>query len=214
VTAFLAEATARIGAWVDRLGLGVSWQPATDPFFDPRHNAKYVYQKLEPVKQELVFDGRLAIGSTNFHRSYFGRRSRSALAEHPPTRAAWPSGSSAGSPRSSSASGRAQRSGPSSSRSMADAILVTGATGHLGQRLIGHCSSAPPGPVVAWLHAADEAEFEVKRARFPPASRLRFAWGDLRAADPFARVDPCEPATILHAAASPASTWSAISPKL
>jgi hypothetical protein len=72
VTAFLAEATARIGAWVDRLGLGVSWQPATDPFFDPRHNAKYVYQKLEPVKQELVFDGRLAIGSTNYHRTYFG----------------------------------------------------------------------------------------------------------------------------------------------
>jgi len=84
---------------------------------------------------------------------------------------------------------------------MADAILVTGATGQLGQRLIGRLLERAAGPVVAWLHAADEAEFQAKRARFSSASRLRFAWGDLRAADPFARVDPGEPATILHAAA-------------
>ncbi len=72
VTDFLAEATALIRRWVERLDLGVTWQTATDPFFDPRRSAKYVYQKLEPVKHEMVFDGRLAIGSTNFHRSYFG----------------------------------------------------------------------------------------------------------------------------------------------
>ena len=72
VTGFIAEATALLGGWVERLGLGVTWQPATDPFFDPKRSAKYVYQKLEPVKHEMLFDGRLAIGSTNFHRSYFG----------------------------------------------------------------------------------------------------------------------------------------------
>src|SRR5262245_63214201 len=116
-----------------------------------------------------------------------------------PNRGAWRSGSSAGSPHSSSASGRAQRSGPSSSRSMADAILVTGATGHLGQRLIGRLLERNAGPVVGWLHAADEPEFEAKRARFSPASQLRFAWGVLRAADPFAPVDPREFATLLHA---------------
>jgi hypothetical protein len=29
-------------------------------------------QKLEPVKTEMVFQNRLAIGSVNFHRNYFG----------------------------------------------------------------------------------------------------------------------------------------------
>jgi nucleoside-diphosphate-sugar epimerase len=84
---------------------------------------------------------------------------------------------------------------------MADAILVTGASGQLGQRLIRRLLERAGGPVLAWLHAADEAEFEDKRARFSPASRLRFAWGDLRSPDPFARVDPSGLATILHAAA-------------
>jgi len=83
VTAFLAEATARIDAWVERLDLGVAWQTAADPFFDPRRNPKYLYQKLEPVKHELVFDGRLAIGSTNFHRSYFGEAFRIRCAGEP-----------------------------------------------------------------------------------------------------------------------------------
>jgi hypothetical protein len=29
-------------------------------------------QKLDPVKTEMVFENRLAIGSVNFHRNYFG----------------------------------------------------------------------------------------------------------------------------------------------
>ena len=40
--------------------------------FNPKNNPKYIFQKLDPVKQELVFDGRLAIASTYDHRSYFG----------------------------------------------------------------------------------------------------------------------------------------------
>ena len=38
----------------------------------PRANPQYLYQKLEPVKRELMFEQRLAIGSTNFHRQHFG----------------------------------------------------------------------------------------------------------------------------------------------
>jgi len=84
VTAFLAEATALLRGWLERLELRVRWQPATDPFFEPKRHPGYVYQKLEPVKHEMLFEDRLAIGSTNFHRSHFGEafaiRSRGAPA--------------------------------------------------------------------------------------------------------------------------------------
>jgi len=50
----------------------VEFQNATDPFFNPSKNPKYLMQKLDPVKTEMIFDGKLAIGSLNFHRNYFG----------------------------------------------------------------------------------------------------------------------------------------------
>jgi seryl-tRNA synthetase len=52
--------------------LPVRWQDATDPFFNPARNSKYLSQKLEPVKTEMVFNESLAIGSMNFHRNFFG----------------------------------------------------------------------------------------------------------------------------------------------
>lgn len=72
VAAFLEEAAAKLSRFVDRLKLPVAWQSATDPFFAPAKNPKYVFQRLEPVKRELVLDGRLALASTNDHRTYFG----------------------------------------------------------------------------------------------------------------------------------------------
>lgn len=72
VEEFLAHVTRRIDAFVDDTGLPVAWQAATDPFFSPASNPKYLFQKLEPVKRELVFGADLAIASTNFHRDYFG----------------------------------------------------------------------------------------------------------------------------------------------
>jgi seryl-tRNA synthetase len=72
VRAFLEAEQARVAAFAARLGLPLEFQPATDPFFDPSRNPKYLMQKLEPVKTEMVFQGRLAIGSVNFHRNYFG----------------------------------------------------------------------------------------------------------------------------------------------
>ena len=72
VKAFLARREAVAEAFWKRIGLSVEWQTATDPFFNPSKNPKYLAQKLDPVKREMVFDGKLAIGSSNFHRNYFG----------------------------------------------------------------------------------------------------------------------------------------------
>ncbi len=72
VKAFLARREAVAESFWKRISLAVEWQTATDPFFNPSKNPKYLAQKLDPVKREMVFDGRLAIGSSNFHRNYFG----------------------------------------------------------------------------------------------------------------------------------------------
>lgn len=72
VELFLEAAGARATRFVEALGLNAAWETATDPFFRPQANPQYLYQKLEPVKRELVFEQRLAIGSTNFHHRHFG----------------------------------------------------------------------------------------------------------------------------------------------
>jgi seryl-tRNA synthetase len=55
-----------------KIGLPVTFENATDPFFKPASSGKHLMQKLDPVKTELIFDKKLAIGSLNYHRSYFG----------------------------------------------------------------------------------------------------------------------------------------------
>jgi seryl-tRNA synthetase len=55
-----------------RFKLPVQWEVATDPFFDPTRNPKHLMQQLEPVKHEMIYEGELSIGSTNYHRNYFG----------------------------------------------------------------------------------------------------------------------------------------------
>jgi seryl-tRNA synthetase len=72
VQAFLERCREKVAAFVHRVGLALEWKPATDPFFDPTRNAKYVMQKIEPIKTEMVFGGDLAIGSVNYHRRHFG----------------------------------------------------------------------------------------------------------------------------------------------
>ena len=69
---FLARMQDRLTAFFRERRLPVEWQAATDPFFNPSRNARYLAQKLDPVKTEMVLDARLAIGSLNFHRNYFG----------------------------------------------------------------------------------------------------------------------------------------------
>lgn len=59
-----------------QLKLPVDWEIATDPFFDPESNPKFIMQTLDPVKQEMIlFKGlpeELSIGSINYHKNYFG----------------------------------------------------------------------------------------------------------------------------------------------
>ncbi len=72
VANFLEEAGRVVSSFFIDSGLPIEWQNATDPFFNPSKNPKYLMQKLDPVKTEMVFEHSLAIGSVNFHRNYFG----------------------------------------------------------------------------------------------------------------------------------------------
>lgn len=58
------------------LGLPVKRAPAADPFFESgaAGGARAVMAQLFPVKEELLYDGSLAIASINFHRNFFGER--------------------------------------------------------------------------------------------------------------------------------------------
>ena len=69
---FLAQYRERLTRFFERINLSIEWMEATDPFFNPSRNPKFLLQKLDPVKTEMVFEGHLAIGSINFHRNYFG----------------------------------------------------------------------------------------------------------------------------------------------
>ena len=72
VRGFLERYRERVGGFIDKTKLPVQWEVATDPFFSPARNPKYLMQKIQPVKTEMVFEERLAIGSINFHRNFFG----------------------------------------------------------------------------------------------------------------------------------------------
>lgn len=72
VKEFLAQNQEKIANFFKKIQLDIEWENATDPFFDPSQNPKYLLQKLAPVKTEMVFQNSLAIGSINFHRNYFG----------------------------------------------------------------------------------------------------------------------------------------------
>lgn len=69
---FVEDMKKRLSALFDKLSFELEWQVATDPFFNPDNNPKHLMQKLQPSKHEMVFDNRLAVGSANYHRSYFG----------------------------------------------------------------------------------------------------------------------------------------------
>jgi seryl-tRNA synthetase len=72
VTTFLERFQILLGRFFEAHGLPVTFVQATDAFFDPKNSPKYLMQKLQPLKTEMIFDGNLAIGSLNFHRNFFG----------------------------------------------------------------------------------------------------------------------------------------------
>jgi hypothetical protein len=53
------------------LDVAQEWVVATDPFFRPAQQGRYLYQRLNPVKHEAVVDD-LAIASVNRHHEHFG----------------------------------------------------------------------------------------------------------------------------------------------
>jgi len=73
VHAFLADAASIVDAITSHFALSATWTTANDPFFRAPTNPKFLMQKIDPTKQELVFEGRLALGSANFHHDHFGR---------------------------------------------------------------------------------------------------------------------------------------------
>ena len=73
VQAFLASYKEKIRKFANDLGLPLTIQVATDPFFEPQ-GSRALIQKLFPVKEEFVYGGSVAIASVNFHRNFFGER--------------------------------------------------------------------------------------------------------------------------------------------
>ena len=85
VREFLARARELAGLLCRELALPVSWEPATDSFFRPLSNPKFLLQKIEPTKEEAVFGGRVAIASVNSHHDHIGSAfgvSRAGQAAH------------------------------------------------------------------------------------------------------------------------------------
>ena len=72
VAAFLESLRSALTAYFSATGLPIAWENATDSFFDAASNPKFVAQLVDPTKSEMIFDGELAIGSINAHKSYFG----------------------------------------------------------------------------------------------------------------------------------------------
>jgi seryl-tRNA synthetase len=70
--AFQGRAQAAAGEFLRLLDLPVQWLTATDPFFQPKSNPKYLFQRLQPVKHEATYGGDLAIASVNLHHDHFG----------------------------------------------------------------------------------------------------------------------------------------------
>jgi nucleoside-diphosphate-sugar epimerase len=89
---------------------------------------------------------------------------------------------------------------------MAKKVLLTGASGYVGQALIERLLRTTDDRLVLWLHARTREEAEAKTALLSPSvaahrDRVEFAWGELGADQPFAGVSPRDIGAIVHSAA-------------
>lgn len=85
VRLFLAKARELADRLCRELSLPLTWEPATDSFFRPLTNPKFLLQKVSPTKEEAVFGGRVAIASVNLHHDHIGSAfgiSRAGQAAH------------------------------------------------------------------------------------------------------------------------------------
>lgn len=84
------------------------------------------------------------------------------------------------------------------------AILITGADGHVGRALAHGLLESSRDSLVLFVRAADGDEQRAKREKLGALAmhpRCRLAFGDLRAPDPLALLEPDEVHAILHCAA-------------
>ena len=72
VETFLTKISEKVNYFCCKIGLSIEWDTATDPFFQPDTNPKYIAQVVHPTKREMLFN-KLSLGSSNFHRDYFGK---------------------------------------------------------------------------------------------------------------------------------------------
>jgi seryl-tRNA synthetase len=72
VDGFLAAARDAVDEFLRLVDLPVRWLAATDCFFRPESNPKYLMQRIAPVKHEATYGDDLAIASTNQHHDHFG----------------------------------------------------------------------------------------------------------------------------------------------
>jgi tRNA synthetase class II (G, H, P, S and T) len=70
--AFLQRARVAVDEFLRLIDLPVEWLTATDPFFQPQSNPKYLLQRVQPTKHEATYGGDLAIASLNLHHDHFG----------------------------------------------------------------------------------------------------------------------------------------------
>lgn len=69
----VAELKQTVVGFLNGIGLPITVGVATDPFFD-RSSERAVLSRLFPTKEEVQYDGKVAIASFNFHRNFFGER--------------------------------------------------------------------------------------------------------------------------------------------
>lgn len=69
---YLEQARAAVDEFLALVDLPVAWLAATDPFFQPLTNPRYLMQRLQPSKHEATYGGDLAIASVNLHYDHFG----------------------------------------------------------------------------------------------------------------------------------------------
>lgn len=82
VVAFVDRCRERVDALAGALELPLQWTVATDSFFEGG-NGRRLAQRLAASKREMTFDGRLALGSINFHHQRFGQAFRILRGERP-----------------------------------------------------------------------------------------------------------------------------------
>lgn len=86
-------------------------------------------------------------------------------------------------------------------------VLITGGDGYLGMRIARRVLDMTDDTVLLWVRARDAAALAVRRRRIERwlaayPGRVVVAGGDLRAAEPFAGLDPRTVRSIVHAAAN------------